>query len=1421
MFPSPRINEVLPPVASAVVTSTTVAPTVGHGTSSLRATARPYSPVRRPVASGRMIATGNFFHIQPSTYRPASSPLKHAWMVPIGSINLFVGLAGVSDPAEPRPGRSHDPFAPGQLLTATRPVTGEVYAEAETALEDDAESAVVAPTANSTIASAAADSADTAPAADSADTVPAIDSVIAAIDADFTDIIATTSVAGIHRCVPDCPLHRHGDDSILSLFGSDSDSDSVEAPCYRYPTAVFMAGGEEELPVDAFTTPLPATATATEIEAHRAALEEQRKKELAERQKFRLEQDEVRAVSHYRQQRNRRRMERARANDFPSARLNFDDPDGEIRVARIQNPDIPEGSRAAADRAARGAPPPPPPPPPEVPRAEVDANGLPLHSSPADNVAAAQAVLARIPETGDGAILVQHAKALVAKALEQQHAAADSQGRLYSRTSASRAASSDAANRAIVNANNGPPPAPRAAHSSNNRVEPRPARVMVAANGQPVDARTHIVNDQEWRARNRLNDRHADEAPRQSAFTRIGPACFGPMIRGEPYPVGFKGPRDIEKYDTHIDPTSGSTQMASPINFNQFLEKEKLKSNGSNFTDWFRHVRIFLSGGNLQFVLDAPLGDPPAEDETDEVKAVYATRKTRYSQVQCAILCSLESDLQKRFEHHDPHELMNELKAIFETHAAVECYEASKHFFSCMMEEGSSVSEHMLAMTGHAKKLSDLGIVIPNRLGINRVLQSLPPSYKNFVMNYNMQNMNKELPELFGMLKAAEIEIKKEHQVLMVNKTTSFKKQGKSKGKFKKGGKKAATPPMKPKNGPKPDAECYYCKEKGHWKRNCSKYLADLKSGLVKKKKEGISDIHVIDVHFTGSRSSTWVFDTGSVAHICNSKQELKNKRQLLKDEVTMRVGNGSKVNVIAVGTLPLHLPSGLVLSLNNCYYVPALSMNIISGSCLMQDGYSFKSENNGCSIFMNNIFYGRAPQKNGLFLLDLDSSDTHIHNIDAKRIKLNDNSTYMWHCRLGHIGVKRMKKLHTDGLLESLDFESLDRCEACLMGKMTKTPFSGMMERATDLLEIIHTDVCGPMSVASRGGYRYVLTFTDDLSRYGYIYFMKHKSETFEKFKEFQSEVENQRNKKIKFLRSDRGGEYLSYEFGMHLKKCGILSQLTPPGTPQRNGVSERRNRTLLDMVRSMMSLTDLPLSFWSYALETAAFTLNRAPSKSVETTPYELWFNKKPKLSFLKVWGCEAYVKKLQPDKLEPKAEKCIFIGYPKETIGYTFYHRSEGKIFVAKNGTFLEKEFLTKEVTGRKVELDEIDESILVDQSSAVPEVVPVPPTPATEEANDNDHETSNEETTEPRRSTRERATPDWYDPCLNVMIVDNNDEDPATYEEAMMSPDSNKWQEAMKSEMGSMYDNKVWTLVDLPDSRKAVENKWIFKRKTDAD
>ena len=145
--------------------------------------------------------------------------------------------------------------------------------------------------------------------------------------------------------------------------------------------------------------------------------------------------------------------------------------------------------------------------------------------------------------------------------------------------------------------------------------------------------------------------------------------------------------------------------------------------------------------------------------------------------------------------------MFQELKLIFQANARIERYEVSNKFYSCKMEENSSVSEHILKMSGYNNHLIQLGVNLPDDSVIDRVLQSLPPSYEGFVMNYNMQGMNKTIPELFAMLKAAEVEIKKEHQVLMVNKTTSFKKKGKGKrGNFKKNGKQVATPGKKPQS---------------------------------------------------------------------------------------------------------------------------------------------------------------------------------------------------------------------------------------------------------------------------------------------------------------------------------------------------------------------------------------------------------------------------------------------------------------------------------------------------------------------------------------------------------------------------------------------------------------------------------------------
>ncbi|PKI78455.1 hypothetical protein CRG98_001167 [Punica granatum] len=198
-------------------------------------------------------------------------------------------------------------------------------------------------------------------------------------------------------------------------------------------------------------------------------------------------------------------------------------------------------------------------------------------------------------------------------------------------------------------------------------------------------------------------------------------------------------------------------------------------------------------------------------------------------------------------------------------------------------------------------------------------------------------------------------------------------------------------------------------------------------------------------------------------------------------------------------------------------------------------------------------------------------------------------------------------------------------------------------MERAKEVLELIHSDVCGPFSEVARGGYSYFITFTDDYSRFGYVYLMKYKHESFKKFKEFKAEVEKQKGKSIKTLRSDRGGEYMSTKFGDFLKEHDIVSQFTPPGTPQLNGVSERRNCTLLDMVRSMMSYIHLPISMWGYALQTACYLLNRISSKSVSTTPYEIWNGRIPSPKNVKIWGCHAFIKKQKTDKLETRSEKC----------------------------------------------------------------------------------------------------------------------------------------------------------------------------------
>src|SRR3954470_3374460 len=222
--------------------------------------------------------------------------------------------------------------------------------------------------------------------------------------------------------------------------------------------------------------------------------------------------------------------------------------------------------------------------------------------------------------------------------------------------------------------------------------------------------------------------------------------------------------------------------MAAPhptFNLGSFLEKDKLKTDGTNFTNWFRTLRILLVPLKMAYILEGALGDAPGDDASRDEKNVYLSKTDDYNLVQSGMIYSMEPELQKCFERMGAYEIITDLKVVFAPQARAERHEASEAFFSAKMDEHSSMSEHVVKMSGYVQRLNALECQIPDELAIDRVFQLLPPSYKGFVLNYNMQGMTKTPSELFAMLKSAEVEIKKEHAVFMVNKTTDFKKSGK------------------------------------------------------------------------------------------------------------------------------------------------------------------------------------------------------------------------------------------------------------------------------------------------------------------------------------------------------------------------------------------------------------------------------------------------------------------------------------------------------------------------------------------------------------------------------------------------------------------------------------------------------------------
>lgn len=768
------------------------------------------------------------------------------------------------------------------------------------------------------------------------------------------------------------------------------------------------------------------------------------------------------------------------------------------------------------------------------------------------------------------------------------------------------------------------------------------------------------------------------------------------------------------------------------------------------------------------------------------------------------------------------HEMYDKLKNIFEKSTQDQVCNLLQQFYSCSYNKDTDMTLHISKIENLAHKLKALNQQMDDNMIISKIISTLPKNYRHFITAWESTAVTERtITNLIARIWAEENRNMQEQESqsdVAFRSEESFKnKNTKNQTKYYKKGKE--------------EDKCFKCGKKGHYARNCDdrenpRLSRNGQCSTCKKNNHTEKDCFFRENENHAERNkvaflvegkmtkdfydTSFVVDSGCSSHMSNTKELFST---LTESESTILVAKKNQT-MMSEGKGNIE---GSKCTLKNVLFVPELSKNLLSVNAI--------TDNNGQVIFSkkkviikkDDTLVLEGIKENGQYIVKLQQNNEGF----LAENRMSNCET--WHRKLGHLGINNIKKLMnmSEGInLSKKDVETVLNCEKCLEAKQTRLTFYSVRQRAARPLEIIHTDVCGPIDPVTWDGKRYFLTILDDYTHFCKVYLLKSKNEVFEYLKEFVNEAEAYQNVRISKIRCDNGGEFSSMHFKNWCKKEGIILDSTVPYSPQQNGKAERLNCTLMEKARAMIFDSKMDKEMWGEAVYVAAYLLNRSPTETIEVTPIEKWSQRRPNLINLQIFGSIAHAKVLgYLKKLDTRSKKYRFVGYTLS--GYRLWDEKERKIVVYRDVVFKQQEDkeLEKNVNIHENIEDREDINQEINRVNEKDQPIELLEEHSSDEENtvlgeglENQKQDRNENIR--TRSGRQVKLPNKFQD-YNM----SGEFAMLTYEEALNGLEKEQWKLAIDEEKKSLKENDHWVLVNKEEAkgRNLLTSKWVFRIK----